>query len=82
MPRTTLNIDRSVLDELRQEAEREERSLGELASELLAQALAQRERKRPEFVWFHRDLGPARINLDDWAAVREFLDNETLDLNP
>lgn len=82
MPRTTLNIDRAVLDELREKAERESKSLGDLASELLACALASEPAPQPEFVWLHRDLGKTRLDLDDWSVVQEFLGNETVDLRP
>ena len=40
MTRTTLDLDASVLQELRQRAEMEAKSMGAVASELLAGALA------------------------------------------
>ena len=40
MPRTTLQIDATVLRELKRRQKREKKSLGQLASELLASALS------------------------------------------
>lgn len=40
MPRTTLDIDQTVLQELKRRREREGKSIGQLASELMAGALS------------------------------------------
>jgi hypothetical protein len=78
MTRTTLDIDPSVLKELRQRAERDRKSLGTLASELLAQQLASDEaQEEPEpFRWISRDLGLPRVDLEDKDALWAILDAE------
>lgn len=75
MPRTTLDIDASVLRELKKRQRRDNRTLGQLASELLARALAAEEPsgELPPLEWVSRDLKP-RIDLDDKDAVWAILD--------
>jgi hypothetical protein len=76
MPRTTVDIDASVLRELKRRQERERKTLGQLMSELLAKALESEEDTTapPRFGWVTKDLQP-RIDLDDkdalWAALDE-----------
>lgn len=75
MPRTTLDIDATVLTELRRRQAVEGKTLGGLASELLAQALD--ETRIPEttdaFIWHTQAMG-ARVDLEDAEAVRRALD--------
>ncbi len=73
MPRTTVDIDASVLRELKKRQEREHKPLGQLISELVAKALAADERSAPEFTWVARDLQP-RVDLEDKEAVSAILD--------
>jgi hypothetical protein len=78
MPRTTLDIDRSVLRELKERARDERKSLGAIVSELVAAALAERRhgsRPRP-FEWRTARMGPARVDLEDKEAVRKALERE------
>lgn len=79
MPRTTLNLDPSVLDELKERARREGRPLGEVASLLLAQALKTKPSKKKPFAWKAEHMGTPRIDLSDWGKVWEFLDREMLE---
>ncbi len=75
MTRTTLNLDPSVMRELRRRSKRERRSIGELASQLLARAL--REERDPEpapFSWVSRDLGTPAVDLEDKEALNALLD--------
>ena len=75
MTRTTLNLDPSVMHELRQRSRRERKSIGELASQLLARGL--REEQRPDaspFSWVSRDLGEPAVNLEDKDALNALLD--------
>lgn len=75
MARTTLNLDPSVMHELRQRSRRERKSIGELASQLLARGL--REERRPDvppFSWVSRDLGEPAVNLEDKDALNALLD--------
>jgi len=76
MPRTTLDLDATVLRELRSRGERERKSMGDLASELLARALRESEESAPatRFRWTHGDLGPPRVDLEDKEAVQALLD--------
>jgi hypothetical protein len=76
MGHTTLNLDASVLRELRRRGRRERKSMGQIASELLAKALAQRgdPAAPPRFGWTSRDLGTPRVDLEDKEALQRLLD--------
>ena len=77
MARTTLDLEPSVLRELRRRGADEGKSLGQVASELLASALAQASaspRAAPDFTWTSRDLGAPRVDLEDSEAVRAALE--------
>ncbi|MBA3840846.1 MAG: antitoxin [Thermoleophilaceae bacterium] len=75
MPRTTLDIDSSVLRDLRDRAKAEGKSMGQLASELLARSVATPEDDgEPASIdWISRDLGAPRVDLDDKEALRAAL---------
>lgn len=77
--RTTLDIDKPILEELKELQAKEKKSLGQLASELLADALSRRAKsqKRKKFKWISKHLG-ARIDLDDKEALNEILDRDVL----
>lgn len=72
MARTTLDIDPSVLHELRRRSAREGKSMGQVTSELLARGLADTDpAEAPESLdWISRDLGRPAIDLEDAEAVR------------
>lgn len=73
MPRTTIDLDATVLRELKRRQRAEGRTLGQLASELLASALATSEAAaRPSFRWTTAAMG-SRVDLDDKEAVRRAL---------
>jgi hypothetical protein len=73
--RTTLDLDPSVLRELRRRSRSEGKSMGQVASEVLARGLTQGdERPRPPFEWTAADLGPPLVDLEDREAVRAILD--------
>lgn len=74
MARTTLNLDPSVLKELRERSARERRSIGELASQLLARELREEGQPTPPFSWVSRDLGRPAVDLEDKEALRAVLD--------
>lgn len=78
MARTTIDIDDTVLAELRELQRREGRTLGSLTTELLAGALTARRRgngtPRPAFTWITRPMGTPRVDVDSAAAVQAFLD--------
>jgi len=77
MPRTTLDLDPSVLGELRLLREREGKSMGRVASELLARALGEDEPPAATFAWASHDLGIPRVDLEDKEAVRAALDGSS-----
>jgi hypothetical protein len=70
MPRTTLDLDPSVLAELKRRGRREGKSLGRVVSELLAEGLHRADLPaRDPFAWKSSRMN-ARIDLDDAEAVR------------
>ena len=76
MPRTTVNIDASVLGQLRRRQHQERKRLSELVNQLLARALAETEttgHAAPPFRWTSRAMG-ARIDLEDKDALQQALD--------
>jgi hypothetical protein len=74
--RTTLDIDDTILAELKKLQEQEGGSLGRLVSELVARQLAERRRRpapAPRFTWTSRPMG-ARVDLSDREAVLDAMD--------
>ncbi len=73
--RTTIDLDPSVLRELKQRARREGKSLGRLASEVLGAALGQQlpAEPPPPLAWSARPMA-ALVDLDDAEAVRRVLE--------
>jgi hypothetical protein len=73
--RTTLDIEAPVLKELRELQKREGGTLGELASRLLAEALARRPKKpaTPTLEWTARPMG-ALVDLADKDVLYAILD--------
>jgi hypothetical protein len=75
MARTTIDLDPAVLRELRRRSEREGKSMGQVATELLASALANHDPLPvPDFRWVSADLGRPLVDLEDPEAVRRALD--------
>lgn len=79
MPRTTLDVDAPILKELKKLQKREKKSLGRLATELLAQALKERGRgpKPPPFRWISQPMG-LKIDLTDKEALYSILDADLI----
>jgi hypothetical protein len=73
--RTTLDIDDPVLRELKRRQRAEGKSLGKVASELPARALAETgEAKAPaRFEWIAQAMG-ARVDLADKEALYQAMD--------
>jgi hypothetical protein len=69
MPRTTLDLDATVLRELKARSRSERRSLGAVASELLAASLASGPSGVRPLRWVSRPMG-ALVDLEDHEAVR------------
>jgi len=74
--RTTLDLDAAVLRELRLRGRRQGKSIGVVASELLARALADPDRSpdEAEFEWTSGDLGAPMVDLEDKDALHAALD--------
>lgn len=75
MTRTTVDIDASVLRELKKRQKRERKTLGQLISELVAKAVESENHAAasPPFSWVTKDLQP-RIDLEDKDALWSILD--------
>ncbi len=74
MPRTTIDIDSSVLRELKRRQKREGKTLGELVSELLAEALTrQKPAEYRPLRWPSREMQPM-VDLEDKEAMMSLLD--------
>ena len=75
MPRTTIDIDASVLRELKRIQRREKKTLAQVVTELLARALAEGElnEELPPLKWTAARLG-LKVDLQDKEAVRRILD--------
>ncbi|MBN1960676.1 MAG: antitoxin [Deltaproteobacteria bacterium] len=74
--RTTLDISMPVLREMKNLQRRTGKSLGNIASELLSQALAARSAntKPAVFKWTAQSMGASRVDLRDKEALRRALD--------
>ena len=83
MPRTTLDIDASVLRELKEESARRRKSMGAVASELLARSLVTEKKDAvvPEF-WWPVMSAPMLVDIDDKEALWAMFDEEQMDLYP
>jgi plasmid stability protein len=76
MARTTLDLDPSVTQALRDRAAREGKSMGQVASEALAAAFAEEPVAGPPFAWKTYDMGLPLIDLEDKDAVYRLLDED------
>jgi hypothetical protein len=80
MPRTTLDLDATVLGDLRRRAAAEGKSMGQLTSELLAGCLGGDEPTTfHPLNWARKDMGPFKVDLEDKEAVWNLLDREELE---
>jgi hypothetical protein len=78
MARTTIDLDPSVLRELRRRSTREGKSMGQVASELLARAVSESaDLPAPDFRWSVEALGTPLVDLEDPEAVRRALDGRS-----
>ncbi len=74
--RTTLDLDAPVLEQLKALRIKEKRTLGQIASQLLAESLSRRATNaaiKEPLVWTSKEMG-ARVDLRDKDAVRRVLD--------
>jgi hypothetical protein len=77
MARTTLDLDSSVLEQLRRRAHAEHKSMGQIASERLAVGLREEELGEPApLSWPSRRMGKPKVDLGDKDALWKLLDGE------
>ncbi|MFM2153283.1 MAG: hypothetical protein RL199_1718 [Pseudomonadota bacterium] len=78
MSRNTLDIDTPLLSELKRLQADAGKTLGQLVSELVAEALSSRTSKKrpsePSFNWIARPMR-ARVDIEDKEALRAALDS-------
>ena len=75
--RTTIDLDPTVVKELKRRSKGVGKSMGQLASELLATSLRGQQsgsRDSASLKWIARDLGRPLVDLEDKEAVRAALD--------
>ena len=72
--RTTIDLDPLVLAALKERQQREGKTLGALASELLSKALAQEPEPAVDLHWPVKALGTPLIDIEDKEAVWDVLD--------
>ena len=75
--RTTINLDAMIVKELKRRSKGAGKSMGQLASELLATSLREqtgRPRNPGGLTWIAKDLGRPFVHLEDKEAVRALLD--------
>lgn len=77
MPRTTVDVDATVLKELKAQARREGKSLGALISELAAQGLKAGEAsgKKQRVSWKSRSMS-LKVDLRDKDALYDLLEGD------
>lgn len=75
MPRTTVDLDPSVLRDLKRRAKEEGKSLGTLISQIVAPVLTEGSQLRtPSRIrWHTAPMGPPKVDLEDKEALRRAL---------
>jgi hypothetical protein len=75
--RTTIDLDPTIVKELKRRSKGAGKSMGQVASELLATSLreqAGRPRNPGGLAWIAKNLGRPLVDLEDKEAVRAILD--------
>jgi hypothetical protein len=74
--RTTIDLDPEVLRRLKQRGREQGKTLGQVASELLARALADENAQlvSHELHWPVQSMGRPRVDIDDKDALHRLLD--------
>mgnify|MGYP001367935695 CR=1 FL=1 len=75
--RTTIDLDPTVVKELKRRSKGAGKSMGQVASELLATSLREQAghpRNPGGLTWIAKDLGRPLVDLEDKEAVRALLD--------
>jgi hypothetical protein len=77
MTRTTLDLDRSVLEQLRRRAASERKSMGQVASERLAVGLGEpAPGEASQLRWPTKRMGKPRVDLRDKDALWKALEKQ------
>jgi hypothetical protein len=77
MPRTTLDLDATVLEQLRRRAADEHKSMGQVASERLAVMLGEGKPKSlGPLRWPSKRMGKPLVDLQDKDALWKVLDRQ------
>lgn len=76
MARTTIDLDQSVIRDLRERATREKKSMGQVASEILRRGLTDESTDRPVFRWKTHKMGLPLIDLEDKDELYRILDED------
>lgn len=73
--RTTLDLDKPILSDLRKMARKRRRSMGRVASDLLAEAFKSCEKSssRVDFHWYGKPM-KAKVDLMDREALYDAMD--------
>jgi hypothetical protein len=75
--RTTIDLDASVLEQLRQRAAIERKSMGQVASERLAVGLREdAPGELPPLRWPSKRMGRPNVDLEDKGALWKALDEQ------
>lgn len=77
MARTTIDLDASVLEQLRRRAALEHKSMGQLASEQLAITLREKASPPAPPSWPTKRMGKPKVSLGDKEAIRKALEVES-----
>jgi hypothetical protein len=74
--RTTIDLDATVVRELKRRSKGAGKSMGQVASELLAASLGEQagRPRKPGLTWIAKDLGRPLVDLEDKEAMRALLD--------
>jgi hypothetical protein len=76
MARTTIDLDASVLEQLRRRAALERKSMGQVASERLAIALRETVDEPTPLRWPSKRMGRPKVDLQDKDAVWKALEEQ------
>ena len=76
MKRTTLILEESCLEGIKNLARREGKNLSEVANEIFTEGLQRRKvKKRPEFKIVSYSMGKPKFNLGDRNALEALMDS-------
>jgi hypothetical protein len=71
-----MDIDTNVLEELRRRSRRQGKSMGRVASEVLAVALTDPPTNSASFTWSSGRLGAPLVDLEDREALSRALESD------